>query len=297
MTDCINEVPGTIGYIESGHGHAEGLQEIELLNAANNYISSKEAAAVGGILAAAENANTPTTLDASFADVNYLNQAGSNTWPIVAMSYIYVKQDLTFIENPASQTLLKAFLKALYTDEYITQCEEEFGFVRVAGELREKALAAIDGLTVTPGAPEWTFEFDTAQGIGQGDYVISAKRNSYSEVEQEDLVEAVTDLKAKIALLESEVAELHAELDGASHTHSGDGDMVATTSTSGSAFSATQEEQDTKITASLVMSSVSFAFWIMTIVVLLARSVTGSHSSSNPDMAETAKAQMPDEMP
>jgi hypothetical protein len=30
MTDCITSTPGTIGYIDSGHGHAEGLQEIEL---------------------------------------------------------------------------------------------------------------------------------------------------------------------------------------------------------------------------------------------------------------------------
>jgi ABC-type phosphate transport system substrate-binding protein len=55
---------------------------------------------------------------------------GQNTWPIVAMTYIYVKKDLTFISDPASQSLVKAFLEAVYSDEYITQCEEEFGFVR-----------------------------------------------------------------------------------------------------------------------------------------------------------------------
>ena len=34
------------------------------------------------------------------------------------MTYIYVKKDLTFIQDPASQSLLKAFLKAVYSDEY-----------------------------------------------------------------------------------------------------------------------------------------------------------------------------------
>eukprot|EP00529_Nitzschia_sp_RCC80_P018532 CAMPEP_0113489530 /NCGR_PEP_ID=MMETSP0014_2-20120614/26576_1 /TAXON_ID=2857 /ORGANISM="Nitzschia sp." /LENGTH=505 /DNA_ID=CAMNT_0000383269 /DNA_START=148 /DNA_END=1665 /DNA_ORIENTATION=- /assembly_acc=CAM_ASM_000159 len=279
MTECIRETPGTIGYIEAGHGHAEKLQEIELLNAAGNYISSKEAAAVGGILAAAENAALPATLSGSFADVNFLNQGGTNTWPIVALSYIYVKSNITFIENPASQTLLKAFLKSVYTDEYITQCEQEFGFVRIAGDLRTQALDAIDSLVTTAGAPEWTFEFDTAPGTGQGDFVISGKRNSYSEIQQASLVASVTALTEQIAFLESEVEELHAELDGNMHEHNGDGTSVtpSTASQASSALSSSEADQDSKITASLVMSSISFAFWIVAIVVLLARSVTGSH--------------------
>ena len=74
MSACIKGMPGTIGYIDMGHGHAEGLTEIELLNAAQKYISSKEAAAQGGIMAAAENAALPETLEGSFADVNLLNQ-------------------------------------------------------------------------------------------------------------------------------------------------------------------------------------------------------------------------------
>jgi ABC-type phosphate transport system substrate-binding protein len=77
MTACITGSPGTIGYIDSGHGHAEGLQEIELLNAANAYISSKEATELGGIAAAAENADIPTSLDADFSNVNLLNQVSS----------------------------------------------------------------------------------------------------------------------------------------------------------------------------------------------------------------------------
>ena len=77
------------------------------------------------------------------------------------MSYIYVKKDLTFIEDPAAQTLLQAFLRALYAPEWITQCEEEFGFVRVDGVLRDKALEAIDSMIVSPDAPAWFFEYDT----------------------------------------------------------------------------------------------------------------------------------------
>lgn len=74
MTDCIVNNVGAIGYIESGHGLAEGLEEIELLNADGNYISSEEAASLGGILAATENAGYPSSLDQSFAGVTLLNQ-------------------------------------------------------------------------------------------------------------------------------------------------------------------------------------------------------------------------------
>ena len=73
MTDCILGTPGTIGYIDAGHGHSQGLQEIELRNADGNYISSLESNARGGIMAATENAGLPTTLDGSFASVNLLN--------------------------------------------------------------------------------------------------------------------------------------------------------------------------------------------------------------------------------
>ena len=73
MTDCITGTPGTIGYIESGHGHSEGLQEIELKNKDGNFISSLEAAREGGIMAATDNAGLPTELDGPFYNVNLLN--------------------------------------------------------------------------------------------------------------------------------------------------------------------------------------------------------------------------------
>lgn len=79
MSTCIKENKGAIGYIDMGHGHAEGLPEIELLNAAQKYISTKEAAEVGGIMAAAENAALPDSLSGSFADVNLLNQVRNNS--------------------------------------------------------------------------------------------------------------------------------------------------------------------------------------------------------------------------
>lgn len=72
MTDCILATEGTIGYIDSGHGHEENLEEIELENADGNYLSSKEAAEKGGIVAAA--GAVPSSADQDFGSVNLLNQ-------------------------------------------------------------------------------------------------------------------------------------------------------------------------------------------------------------------------------
>lgn len=72
-----------------GHGHAEGLAEIELLNAAQKYINSKEAALAGGIMAAAENAALPDALEGSFADVNLLNQVSCVSLNINTIDRVY----------------------------------------------------------------------------------------------------------------------------------------------------------------------------------------------------------------
>ena len=72
MTNCIRDTPGTIGYIDSGHGHSEGLVEIELQNRDGSFLSSKEAGARGGIGAAA--GAIPTSADEDFGGVDLLNQ-------------------------------------------------------------------------------------------------------------------------------------------------------------------------------------------------------------------------------
>jgi hypothetical protein len=118
---------------------------------------------------------------------------------MVSMTYIYVKKDLTFLEGSGRQTLLKAFLRAMYIDEYITDCEKELGFVRVAGFLRDLALSTIDSLVTSADAPEWTFEFNTERRLGQEDFVISTKRRTYAEIIQNNLVDSVHILRQDLA--------------------------------------------------------------------------------------------------
>ena len=195
------------------------------------------------------------------------------------MTYIYIKQDLTFIKDPASQSLVKAFLSAVYSDEYITQCEQEFGFVRVAGELRDKALSAINSIVVSPDAPEWSFEIDTEPRIGQGDYVISAKRQAYSELEQDNLVEMIDTLALQIADLQAQNAQL---MSGSSSTQA----RETATGNSFESFIDDELDEDSQVKSALIMSAISIALWIIAILGFFVKMVSGG---SGPNAAATAK--------
>jgi len=243
MTTCINTIPGTIGYIDAGHGHSEGLSEIELQNADGVYLTSKKAAKNNGILAAVtEDAGIPDRLDKSFANANLLNQPGANTWPIVALTYVYVRKDITYLTNPESQSLLRAFLRALYKDQYTAICAETFGFIPVTGLLRDQAVLAIESIQ-TDSAPEWFFEEKTEPGEGQSNHVFSVKRDSYSEIEQDVLLK-------KVSVLEQEVDELLAG--------------SATTMTTAEDF-----DRDADLTAALAMAAISMCFWFALAVVFV----------------------------
>mmetsp|Transcript_21659 Transcript_21659/g.23203 ORF Transcript_21659/g.23203 Transcript_21659/m.23203 type:complete len:207 (-) Transcript_21659:1780-2400(-) len=198
------------------------------------------------------------------------------------MTYIYVKKDLTFISDPASQSLVKAFLNAVYSDEYITQCEEEFGFVRVAGELREKALNAINTIVTSPDAPEWSFEIDTEIRVGAGDHVISAKRKSYSELEQDNLVDMIDFLAAEIRTLKNQNDQLMLS--------SGSSTQVRE-SNSGNSFETFVDEEldeDSQVKTALVMSAISIALWVIAILGFVVKFAGGE---SGPNAAASAVPQ------
>ena len=73
MTSCIRDNEGAIGYIDAGHGHEEGLVEIELQNADGAFLSSKRAGEEGGIGGAAK-VGVPASADEDFSGVKLLNQ-------------------------------------------------------------------------------------------------------------------------------------------------------------------------------------------------------------------------------
>ena len=186
----------------------------------------------------------------------FLLQPGTFTWPIVALTYIYVRQDLTYLSGPSAH-LLKAFLTALYMPEYNEVCAEEFGFVPVTGELKEKAEAAIQGLT-TSGGTDWYFELSTEVGTGQGDYVFSVKRDSYSEIEQDQLVKQVAALMKEVAALKGSAVDM------------GDDDR---TETGFMNSGGNEDDQDQNIMAALVLGAIACSLWILALIGFLVKCV------------------------
>lgn len=211
VTDCITSTKGAIGYLDAGHGISENLPEIELENADGTRQTSAKAAERDGIRSAL--ASTEDSLPASpFEDwsaVDLLNKPGQYTWPIVLLTYVYVRQDLSFMPDPDEQTLLKAFLKSLYDLDYVGQCVSDHGFTVITDSMIQKSLQAIESLMVDGNATEWTIESSTDPINAMGTFVISQKRRTHNEVERDVLFGIVEELQQKTAELELLVKELN----------------------------------------------------------------------------------------
>jgi len=256
MAECVKNTDGAIGYMESGHGWDLGLSEVSLRNKENVYITSKEASDLHGITEAANLATTPPHAGDDWSDVHFIDQRGKNTFPIVLMSYIYVRRELEeYILDHNNRALLQMFLKALYMDEYFGECSK-LGFNKVPTNIEAMAMAVIDPKTneeidtgikwawpVINGVSEseWKFESTIDPVVGAGEKVISSKRKSYQGVALEDVfaVEKLTDEEIEniVAILEMEFERL------ASNSH-----------------------QQGQINSALVLAALSFTLWCCVIV-------------------------------
>jgi hypothetical protein len=140
-----------------------------------------------------------------------LHQPGEETWPISLVSYIYIRKDLSFIQNPARRTLLKAFATALFDPDYIDLCDR-YGLIPVASELRDLSLAGLDMLELDASESDnWVFEKDTLPGLGQGDRVISTRRQSFALYEADHIADEVDPMIEDIRMLKLELASLKAQ--------------------------------------------------------------------------------------
>ena len=133
---------------------------------------------------------------------------------MVLMTYIYVRKDITYIENPIEQGLLKAFLQSLYMGEYIQQCEEDYEFSRVDGPALQLAMDGINSLITSPGTPTFVFETSSTQEIvGASNYTISTKRNSIADVERGFLVAELKQLEEEVTYLRESLERSNLEQD------------------------------------------------------------------------------------
>merc|ERR1712012_68062 len=109
MQDHIKDTKYAIGYLDAGHGHDFDFAEVALTNQAGKIRTSKESMKLGGVADAGAQAVSGSVFPADYTGdwsaVNLYDMAGDNTWPIVLVSYMYVKKDQT-ATNPRTAAAL-----------------------------------------------------------------------------------------------------------------------------------------------------------------------------------------------
>jgi hypothetical protein len=168
-------------------------------------------------------------------------QPGEYTWPIVAMTYVYAKKDLSHFRSDGERSFFVHFLKTLYDLDFIGQCEV-YGFTLPPQSIRDLGLAGIDMLQLPAGSTEWIVETDTRPGVGQGDNVISFKRKSFSNLQISGLSDDVMGVQESVGELSN--------------------DMTATTFMVEDHFlNNGDDDRDDRIQSALVLGGISIALW------------------------------------
>mmetsp|Transcript_4677 Transcript_4677/g.8958 ORF Transcript_4677/g.8958 Transcript_4677/m.8958 type:complete len:520 (-) Transcript_4677:179-1738(-) len=259
MTDCVRNNPGSIGYMDSGHGWSEELAEVNLRNADGYYLTSRYAHDKGGITDAAKGV-LPDEADLDWGDVNFLNKSGPYTWPIVVMSYIYVRKDVNrFMLSAEERGLMKIFLESLYRDDYFGRCKD-LGFSAPPSDVKNMALRGINMIAwdfpFNPNTGKfdnmWSFEEGIKAIQGMGKFVISPNRKSLAGVSIEDIAGAEAKLMNDVKYLMQQWSN----------------SQLASSEVQGDFIQILQDFQSQKnrTNAALVLAALSFTMWSCVIV-------------------------------
>jgi ABC-type phosphate transport system substrate-binding protein len=269
MADCISNTDGTIGYLDSGHGWESDLNEIELQNKDGVFLSSKTSFDKDGMSNAADVAIIAqgiTDFKEDFSAVNLINLAGEDTWPIMVMSYIYVRKNMANLFNDQrSEYLLKIFLQALYHEDYIGECAT-FHFSPVPTSVKNKALVAIGEVAwadETSETKNYKFEVDIEKGAGMESHVLSKRRRAYGEYERGAIEDKLEDLTARSDFL----------FDYFERLEMADLENLIKIAQDEKLLERTEKISNRRITASLVLASISFAFWCAAILFFIVKKV------------------------
>lgn len=227
MQSALKDNQYGIGYLDAGHGHDFGLSEVALTNLAGKTRTSKESIALGGVAeagTAAANGNVfPTDVSADWSSVNLYDMPGDSTWPIILVSYMYVKKDQTQT-NPKTAAALQAFISMVVNDP--DALAMEFGFTPPSTTLKALSLRAAGEISYPSSMQAFIFESSTNAYGGMATNVISLKRHSYDIYDSSVMQDAVTKLKESLSSLTSEDdhdhAHEHAHEQGDDHEHMSD---------------------------------------------------------------------------
>ena len=208
--------PYSIGYVDSGHGHAAGLSEIALKNKNGKFLQQRRRRprrrhrGAEGTAAA-----VPSDFTDSFHAVSLMDQAGDTTWPICTFSYMYIRKDMSQWDDGPKAALVKAFAQFVLSDEGQGMLPD-FGFKGIPTSLRTSARTQVDAISLPSGQTAWTFETSTGKDAAGSTItnpndanIFSVKRQSWADVERESLVEDVAELKELVANLTAALEAQH----------------------------------------------------------------------------------------
>ncbi|CAL1169542.1 unnamed protein product, partial [Cladocopium goreaui] len=205
MQSALKDNQYGIGYLDAGHGHDFGLSEVALTNLAGQTRTSKESIALGGVAeagTAAANGNVfPTDVSADWSSVNLYDMAGDSTWPIVLVSYLYVKKDQS-ATNPKTAAALKAFIKMVVDDT--DGMAQQFGFTPPSADLKRLSNSAADAIAYPSTMQAFDVESSTNAYGGMATNVISMKRHSYDIYDSNVMRDALSKLETDYRTVKQE---------------------------------------------------------------------------------------------
>jgi len=197
----------SIGYLSAGHSFPTELSEVAIINKAGFPVVPSS----DGILAASRSIVWPEDPFQSFEDVSPINVDGDDTYPIVLVTYVYVRKDLTGLGTAAQ--LVKTFLT--YCINEGQGLLKKYAFVKVSETARALGMKAIENLEMPAGSMPFHLEIDAEAIVGADPFTVSMKRGSFATSSQEMMNKRVTDLETSVASIDH---------DGDDHDHDHDDD-------------------------------------------------------------------------
>jgi len=199
MKNLISDTEYAIGYLDAGHGHGLQFSEIQLMNKAGTYQTSKTSIEKGGVAYAADQGAYPSDHSSDWSSVKLYDMDGEDTWPIVLVSYFYVKKDQTSTP-PKAAAALKAFVTMVLKNE--DGLHEEFAFTALSPAMKQKSLDALDTVVYPASMTEFAFETDTDAYNGMQSNVISVKRHAYDDYHREQLEDRIAKLQEDMTAIQ-----------------------------------------------------------------------------------------------
>ncbi len=289
MTACIEENENALAYIETGHGVDAGIPEVRIENLDGRYLTAIEAVENGGLSQEEQASLFPPEATGDFSGVSFINRPGEYSWPMVLFTYIYVRTDLSYL-SADQQGLLLAFLDAMYMEDYIQPCADEFGFLLPSEDIKTYSLNAISALrALNNNATPWKFEgSDTLSVEGMDDYVISVKRKSALDDVRDQLEDVVTsadgsttsdgDMQAELEEMMATIADLQNQMSVMKSDMEAMNTLMASFNNGGSGEVITQgsftNDDEQKLQVALGLAAASFVMSILIVVVGMFRFAT-----------------------